>query len=899
MKYAVVGVLVALCVSTAVGQRHHETVIVGANTGVRIRPGNVVVTSLPQALARERILASIHQQETGQPEFYVTNTSILAQDGTVITDELQGSGVPALDVHVVVVPRPMTERRYYVFATVRRWTGQVYTSTLRFAEVDMLADSVGGVVTDGPRTIESDIGMGLTTIRHCDGRRYWLITHHRSRREFRAQQVTAAGLSEVVTTTASEQGWPAESGTDLWLDSFLASNAQGTYVAQLAQPGGFVDVFSFDNQTGKFGTLRSVARQPGPRPMAGTFSPDGTKFYWNVWRTIYSLNLSRDVGSWAPELVDSVQTFGDFETGLFTGPDGRIYVGSNQSLVVITRPNNARPNEGFGGDGIDLTSGGNAAARSFTSMPMPQHHLLFPDQGRVCAAPLPRIQFDSVACLGSTVEFIDRTQLKPTSWRWSFQGGSPSQHSGPVPPPVRYAFPGIYRIRLVVENEFGETELERFIRIENPPVLVIDSVPAICRPGTVRLAASGANRYQWFPTTQVTDPTAAVTEARVQRSSWIYVRGWSVNQCEVLDSVFVRVDSVDLTYLRDTAICAGGVAQFAAIEATEVQWQPINGVSDPTSVRPEFRPRETTTYSVTARRGPCEFTRQFTIEVIPDGQERVVVNDVCVGDTIDFTSLPGALWTGLPVGSIVEDNRVRVPVGRSFSARMTYDRGATCRLRRDHDVTARLPTVGRLTIDDAPFEVGKERQIRIGSVPPLQDGEVLVRLTLPAALMEPVVTLGSQVSSTVVDSDRHVVIRVQGGGTDLAVVRGQVLLAPIDRLNIRLEVDSSSNCVRLSNTELLDAVYTGCGVRLRPVTIGVATAAAVRVWPQPVGRGETLQIDAGGEARIEYRLVDAVGRVHAVGIGGAVRIQQQLSAGLYALQIALGEQATIVPVLVE
>lgn len=884
----------------AQSQRHHETVVVGVNTAVRLRPGGATVVPLPASLAGERILASIHRDDTGEPEFYVTNTSILGRDGTVLTAGLQESVTPSLDVRVVIVPRPLADRRYYVFATIRRWTGSVYQTALRSVEVDM---SVGtGAVADGPRTLDTNVGTGITTVRHCDGRRYWLVTVNRARPEFRVHQVTAAGLGEMVVTPSAEMGRQVEWESDAWLNSFLVANAQGTRVALLTQPLGEVAMLDFDDRIGKLSAYNLISRYPGPRPMMGTFSPDGTKFYWNDWRSIYVVDLAGNPAGWTPVFINAVFTTSDFEAGMFTGPDGRIYVSSGQHLVVITRPNNPHPNNGFSGDVVDLTSAGNASAQSFSALPLLQLHLLFPDQGRVCAAPLPRMDFDSVACLGTTVEYIDRSSMRPTSWRWTFQGGTPAQHNGQTPPPIRYMFPGIYRIRLIVANEFGETELERFVRVEQPPTLETDSVPALCRPGTVRLATRGARRYQWFPTSLVTDPTSPVTEARVQRSTWIYIRGWSVNECEVLDSVYVRVDSVSLDHLQDTAICEGGTATFAAIAADNVRWEPTDGVSDPASPQPILRPRQRTMYTITARRGTCTFSKEVTIDVLPNGQESIRIDTVCVGDTVELASFPGALWTGLPPTSIIEDRRVRAPVARSFSARMLFDRGGACRLRRDIDVMAAAPAVGRLTLDDAPFEVGKERRIRIGSVPPIANGELLVRLVMPSVLMEPRVVMGDVVSSDVDNGRRTLVIRARGGGQYLAEVVGQVLLAPLDRVDLVARVDSASNCVQLERAELSNASYTGCGVRMRPVLFGVATAAAVHVWPQPVARGGVLMMESGGSATLDYRVVDAIGRVVVDGSlqsEGGIDIPHQLAAGVYALQVRLGGEQSVLPIVVE
>lgn len=57
-------------------------------------------------------------------------------------------------------------------------------------------------------------------------------------------------------------------------------------------------------------------------------------------------------------------------------------------------------------------------------------------------------------CVGDPVQFTDLSQNNPTSWKWTFQGGSPttSTQQNPV---ASYKFPGKYDVILKASNEYG------------------------------------------------------------------------------------------------------------------------------------------------------------------------------------------------------------------------------------------------------------------------------------------------------------------------------------------------------------------------------------------------------------------------------------------------------------
>lgn len=56
---------------------------------------------------------------------------------------------------------------------------------------------------------------------------------------------------------------------------------------------------------------------------------------------------------------------------------------------------------------------------------------------------------------GGVVTFTDQSVYNPTTWAWTFSGGTPATYNGQVPPPITYNTPGTYNVSLTVTNGNG------------------------------------------------------------------------------------------------------------------------------------------------------------------------------------------------------------------------------------------------------------------------------------------------------------------------------------------------------------------------------------------------------------------------------------------------------------
>ncbi len=76
----------------------------------------------------------------------------------------------------------------------------------------------------------------------------------------------------------------------------------------------------------------------------------------------------------------------------------------------------------------------------------------------ICAPPAPPVSNFSAnltnICPGASIQFFDETQNSPTSWNWTFSGGSPASSTNQNPV-VTYNNTGVYNVTLVATNDTG------------------------------------------------------------------------------------------------------------------------------------------------------------------------------------------------------------------------------------------------------------------------------------------------------------------------------------------------------------------------------------------------------------------------------------------------------------
>ena len=104
-------------------------------------------------------------------------------------------------------------------------------------------------------------------------------------------------------------------------------------------------------------------------------------------------------------------------------------------------------------------------------------------------------------CVGNSVSFSDLSTNTPTSWSWTFTGGTPSSSTAQNPT-ITYNTPGTYQVQLTATNTGGSDAETKVGYITVNPAPSISSQPSnsIINDGdntSFSVTASNATGYQW------------------------------------------------------------------------------------------------------------------------------------------------------------------------------------------------------------------------------------------------------------------------------------------------------------------------------------------------------------------------------------------------------------------
>ncbi|MGD0711029.1 MAG: C10 family peptidase [Bacteroidales bacterium] len=156
--------------------------------------------------------------------------------------------------------------------------------------------------------------------------------------------------------------------------------------------------------------------------------------------------------------------------------------------------------------------------------------------------------------VGGTVTFTDMSTNSPTSWLWTFDGGSPSTYSGKTPPAITYAGPvGYYQVTLTVSNANGsDTKTSaQYINCGGTPSKWIEQNSAFA---TV---------------TRGIDCISIVSPYTVWAGAF---NGAFTSSADYFTQDFTRTTNGGITWTADTVIFTGytayGIANLAAINDT-------------------------------------------------------------------------------------------------------------------------------------------------------------------------------------------------------------------------------------------------------------------------------------------------------------------------------------------
>lgn len=104
------------------------------------------------------------------------------------------------------------------------------------------------------------------------------------------------------------------------------------------------------------------------------------------------------------------------------------------------------------------------------------------------------------ACTGQTIQYTSTSTGSPSSYSWTFTGGTPATSTAPNPT-VTYSTPGTYNVSLTVTNSLGNNTSNQanFITVNPTPSITGTTPGSRCGTGTVSLSAiASTGTTTWF-----------------------------------------------------------------------------------------------------------------------------------------------------------------------------------------------------------------------------------------------------------------------------------------------------------------------------------------------------------------------------------------------------------------
>ncbi len=227
----------------------------------------------------------------------------------------------------------------------------------------------------------------------------------------------------------------------------------------------------------------------------------------------------------------------------------------------------------------------------------------FPGTIRVVASPDVAAQKDTAFCLPVNLDFA--AALAPgdsSSVTWLWELGNGQQRNSATATNILFGTPGVFRAKVLATNPDGCYDSSfRVITVNDTPnVKVVQNTP-VCQGQSVRLTATGADRYQWDIQPSLSCVNCGTPTARPDSTIIYRVTGSTLAGCSKVDTVLVRVifPKILITFTGDS-ICLGESFRLFSSGMDQYSWSPSRGLSASNISSPLARPDTTTIYRLIA-----------------------------------------------------------------------------------------------------------------------------------------------------------------------------------------------------------------------------------------------------------------------------------------------------------
>lgn len=646
------------------------------------------------ALATSEGCATI-SDPAGNLIFYTDGIFVWNRNHVLMPNGTGLAGHPSSAQSGIIVPKPGSSTRYYIFTT-----NAVPPINFCYSEVDMTLNGGLGDVVPGTKNtlLYSGSAEKITAVKHGNGLYYWVIGREQTNRNYRAFLVDCNGVN---TPPVISQG---TINGETW--GYLVASPDGSRLASASTGGGF-EIGNFNNLTGVvtnplfLSNLNYAGFSGGNYGVA--FSPNGNVLYGTGitnWALVqWDLTAAN---------IPASETFIAYTNGGGTirptyhgggmqlAPDGKIYMTDCNlpSLSVINNPNVLGLGCNFQPSVINL-------------------------QGRQSVLGLPpfvQTFFDTASyginhariCFGDSTSFaiIGAPNLDSLRWNFGDPASGASNTSALSSPTHIFSSPGQFSVRLIRYLGCIKDTTIKQITI-NPKPLADFTAPGVC----IGSASAFSDASSDNPTVWAWNFDDGSGGSTVQNPSHTYSDTGTYNVRLIVqslgcaDTVVKPVDVFDLP--RDTASvlrhvsCFGGHDAAAQVNMANPAGYLFSWNTTPVQTTQTADSLTAGTYTLTLTNiHGCVATSNVTVTQPPALSDvaTVLQHVKCFGDsTGSVQTVPGGgtgpytySWNTVPV----QTTRIatNLPAG-NFSVRVTDAKGCIS----NSSVTVTQPAVLSVT----------------------------------------------------------------------------------------------------------------------------------------------------------------------------------------------------------
>jgi PKD repeat protein len=264
----------------------------------------------------------------------------------------------------------------------------------------------------------------------------------------------------------------------------------------------------------------------------------------------------------------------------------------------------------------------------------------------------------STICAGQSIAYTNTSSGSPTSYSWSFPGGTPSTSTA-ANPTVTYATAGTYNVVLTATNGSGSntSTMTNYVTVNalpSTPSITAGGATTFCAGGSVNLTSAAATSYLW--SNGATTQTISVTTAGTYT---VQVTNAAGCQSAASAATTVTVNPVPsaptLSAGGATTFCAGGSVTLTSTAGASYLWS--TGATTQTITASAAGTYTVKVVSAAGCQSPNSNAITVTVNPIPSAPTLTAgsATTFCAGGSVTLTATSGTsyLWsTGATTQSI-------------------------------------------------------------------------------------------------------------------------------------------------------------------------------------------------------------------------------------------------------